>query len=215
MKIRKRLNSNRLVLMVFISVLVLGSVVSSAYAAEQNQKMSEQQQKMEELWKKYNFPGEKHKHLEYFVGDWESVQKIFPSSGEEPRVRDQEIHVESLFGGRFTRAHIKIKANIGGIVPEGIVITGYDNFKQEFFSVTFGNLGTGYFVTSGKLDKTGKIRIDNAVRTNVYTSQEYKVKAITTIINQDKYLYEYYKIDPKGSEFKRMEIIYTRKNKQK
>jgi hypothetical protein len=123
--------------------------------------------------------------------------------------------VESLFGGRFTRAHIKIKANIGGIVPEGIVITGYDNFKQEFFSVTFGNLGTGYFVTSGKLDKTGKIRIDNAVRTNVYTSQEYKVKAITTIINQDKYLYEYYKIDPKGSEFKRMEIIYTRKNKQK
>jgi len=193
-------------LIVFLAALVL-----SVYAQEKNQEMSEEQKKMMELWKKYTFPGEKHKHIEYFVGEWESVIKSWPEPGKEPDVRTQEIKVESFFDGRFTKAYIKTDASDVGMLLETIVINGYDNYKQEFFSITLSKQRTDYFLTSGKLDETGKIRTDTGVQTDIFTGKESRVKAITTIINHDKYTYEYYQIDPEGNEIKRMDITYTRK----
>jgi hypothetical protein len=198
------------VMLIFL-VVFLATLVLSVFAQEKNQEMSEEQKKMMELWKKYTFPGEKHKHIEYFVGEWESVIKSWPVPGKEPKVRTQKIKVESFFDGRFTKAHIKTDASDVGVLLETIVINGYDNYKQEFFSITLSKQRTDYYLTTGQLDKTGKIRTDTAVRTDIFTGEQYRVKAITTIINQDKYTYEYYKIDPEGNEVKRMDITYTRK----
>lgn len=193
-------------LIVFLAILVL-----SVSAQEKNQEMSEEQKKMIELWKKYTFPGEKHKHIEYFVGEWESIIKSWPVPGKEPNVRTQKIKVESFFDGRFTKAHIKTDASDIGMLLETIVINGYDNYEQEFFSITLSKQRTDYYLTTGKLDKTGKIRTDTTVRTDIFTGKQNRVKAITTIINRDKYTYEYYQIDPEGNEIKRMDITYTRK----
>jgi hypothetical protein len=198
---------------IFFVFMVLAAPVLAPAEKQDKQapQKSEEQQKIEALWKKYSFPGEKHKHIKYFIGEWESVQTFFSGSGGEPVTYKQEITVVPLFDGRFTQAHIKTKADIMGIAPEGIVINGYDNFREEFFSITFGNLGTEYYLTSGKLDDTGKIRIDTGDRKNIYTGEEYKIRAVTTIINRDNYLYEYYKITADGKETKIMEISYTRK----
>ena len=198
-------------IIVFLASLVLSSMVLAVSAREQNQNMSDQQKNLMELWKKYTSPGENHKHIEYFVGEWESIIKTWPEPGKGPKVRTQEIKVEPFFEGRFTKAHIKTDASDIGMLFETIVINGYDNYKQEFFSLTLSKQRTDYFVTCGKLDKTGKIRADIAVRTNVLTGEQYRMKAVTTIINRDKYLYESYRIDPGGNEIKTMEIIYTRK----
>ena len=192
-------------------VVFLAALVLPVYAQEKNQEMSEEQKKMMESWKKYTFPCEQHKHIEYFVGEWQSIIKSWNEPGKEPAVRTQEIRVESFFDGRFTRAHIKTDASDIGMILETMVINGYDNFKQEFFSITLSSQRTDYYLTAGKLDKTGKIRTDTAVRTDIFTGEPYRVKAITTIINQDKYTYEYYQIDPEGNEVKKMDITYTRK----
>ncbi len=192
-------------------VVFLAALVLPVYAQEKNQEMSEEQKKMMESWKKYTFPCEQHKHIEYFVGEWQSIIKSWNEPGKEPMVRTQEIRVESFFEGRFTRAHIKTDASDLGMILETMVINGYDNFKQEFFSITLSSQRTDYYLTTGKLDGTGKIRTDTAVRTDIFTGEPYRVKAITTIINQDKYTYEYYRIDLEGKEVKEMEITYTRK----
>lgn len=197
--------------MLSLLIVFLAALVLSVSAQEKDQEMSEEQKKMMELWKKYTFPCEKHKHIEYFVGDWESIIKSWPEPGKEPNVRNQKIKVESFFDGRFTKAHIKTDASDIGMVLETIVINGYDNYKQEFFSITLSKQRTDYYLTTGKLDETGKIRTDTTVRTDIFTGKEYRVKAITTIIDQDKYTYEYYQIDPEGNEVKKMDITYTRK----
>lgn len=197
--------------MLSLLIVFLASLVLSVYAQEKNQEMSQEQKKMMELWKKYTFPCEKHKHIAYFVGEWESVIKSWSVPGKPPDVRTQEIKVESFFDGRFTKAYIKTDASDVGMLLETIVINGYDNYKQEFFSITLSKQRTDYYLTTGKLDETGKIRTDTAVRTDIFTGEQYRVKAITTIINHDKYTYEYYRIDPAGKEVKEMEIIYTRK----
>ena len=197
--------------MLSLLVVFLATLVLSVSAREKNQEMAEEQKKMMELWKKYTCPGEKHKHIEYFVGEWESIIKSWPEPGKKFGVRTQEIKVESFFDGRFTKAHIKTDASDVGMLLETIVINGYDNYKQEFFSITLSKQRTDFYLNTGKLDKTGKIRTDTTVRTDIFTGEEYRVKAITTIINRNKYTYEYYNIDPEGNEIKRMDITYTRK----
>ncbi len=197
--------------MLSLLVVFLATLVLSVSAREKNQEMTEEQKKMMELWKKYTFPGEKHKYIEYFVGEWESEMKSWRQPGKEPEVRTQKIKVESFFDGRFTKAHIKTDASDIGMILETIVINGYDNFKQECFSITFSKQRTDYYLTTGKWDKAGKIRTDTAVRTDIFTGNQYRVKAVTTIIDQNKYTYDYYRIDPGGNEIKKMEITYTRK----
>ena len=194
-----------------IIVLGMALFVRAQEQKTQEQKAQDQQQQMVELWKKYAFPGENHKHLAYFVGDWDSVQKIFPRDGSEPVMQKQQIHVESLFDGRFTKAHIKVEAPGNPNAPEGIVITGFDNYQGKVISVTFGNLSTDFSLLSGTLENNGKTRIDTGTRTDIFTGEEYKVRAVTTIIDQDSYKYEYYKSDAAGNERRTMEIMYTRR----
>ncbi len=200
------------VFILFTSVMNLQAFADERKDEQQMSEEQKEQQRMLKLWQEYTSPGEKHKHLEYFVGEWESTQKIFSQQpGVEPRVRRQEIRVKSLFGGRFTEAHIKILQKIMGIDPAGTVITGHDNYRKKFWSVTFGNIGTDYSLMSGTLDETGKIRTDYGEMENFFSGEKYRVKAVTTIIDENKYTYEYYRVDSSGNEIKTMEITYFRK----
>lgn len=205
MNIIKKTSIGLLVIFLVLPVLSLGA------ANEKKQELSEEDRKIMEIYKKYASPGENHKFLDYFVGKWESSQKIWLEPGSEPLTRKQEISVESLFEGRFTRAHIKTIGEVMGMSIEGIVITGYDNYKKQFFSVTYGTSGTDFVLMYGTLDSTGKIRTDTGHVDDVVTGERIKLKGITTLINNDTYTYEMFQTDPRGNEIKYMEITYTRK----
>ncbi len=195
-------------MVIFFTILIMRAAV---IADEKKQELSAEDQKIMEIYKKYASPGESHKFLDYFVGKWESSQKIWMEAGKEPLIRNQEISVESLFGGRFTKAHIKIKEEILGMSIEALVITGYDNYKKQFVSVTFGTSGTDFVLMYGTLDNTGKIRTDTGYVDDVVTGERIKLKGVTTLIDNDTYTYEMFQTDPQGNEFKYMEITYNRK----
>jgi hypothetical protein len=194
-----------LVIFLVLPVLSLGA------ADKKKQELSPEDQKVMDLYKKYASPGENHKFLDYFVGKWESSQKIWMEAGKEPLTRKQEISVESLFEGRFTSAHIKTIGEVMGMTIEGIVVTGYDNYKKQFVSVTFGTSGTDFVLMYGTLDNTGKTRTDTGYVDDVVTGERIKLKGVTTLIDNDTYMYEMFQTDPRGNEFKYMEITYTRK----
>ena len=195
-------------MVIFFTILIMRAAV---IADEKKQELSAEDQKIMEIYKKYASPGESHKFLDYFVGKWESSQKIWMEPGKEPLTGKQEISVESLFEGRFTSAHIKTIGEVMGMTIEGIVITGYDNYKKQFVSITFGTTGTEFFLMYGTLDNTGKIRTDTGYADDVVTGERIKLKGVTTLINNDTYTYEMFQTDPQGNEFKYMEITYTRK----
>ncbi len=208
MKMKKHAVASLMV--IFFTFSIMNAVV---LADKEKQELSgeQEQEKMIKLFKEYASPGENHKFLQYFVGQWESIQKIWPEPGSEPITRKQEINVQSLFGGRFTKAYIKTHGEVLGISIEGIVITGYDNYKKEFVSVSYGTTGTNLSFMSGTLDKNAKIRIDTGHYDDIFTGEKLKVKGVTTIIDKDRYTYEYYYFDPRKNEIKSMEITYTRK----
>jgi hypothetical protein len=174
------------------------------------QPQSEEEQKMMKLWQKYAAPGENHKYLEYFVGDWEVNVKMWMNPGAEPEVSKGENTAKMILGGRFLKLYYK--GTMMGMPFEGISITGYDNYKKEYVTMWLDNAGTGIYQTSGTLDKASKIRTETGLWDDFMTGGKSKVKWVTKIIDDNKYRFDMYGEDPKtGKEFKSGQIIYTRK----
>ena len=203
MRIIKRLGFSLLVL-VFLS-----SALNVALLA-QEKPQSEEEQKMMKLWQEYATPGDNHKFLEYFAGTWETHSTMWMSAGDKPMVSKGETKAKMIFGGRYLKAHYK--GLMMGMPFEGLSLSGYDNFLKKFQTIWFDNAGTGFYKTSGTLDKTKKIKIETGLFDDFMSGGKSKVRWVTTIIDDNKYKFEMYAQDYKtGKEYKNGEIIYTRK----
>ena len=192
-----------------IGLIVTVFILPLLGADEKKQELSEEDKKALEMVEKYATPGEKHKFLDYFVGEWGSTVKMAGEPGGEPVTYNEEISVKWLLGGRYLHAHLK--GTFMGKPYDIYVYNGYDNYKKEFFSIQLSTLWTGYYLSTGNLDESGKIRTDRAV---VYDPETGKinVKAVTTIMDKDNYKYEFYIIDDKGKETRTMEVFYKRRH---
>jgi len=193
------------VLVISFFLVVFGSAVC---AQEKKPEISEADQKAMELMAQYSTPGENHKFLDYFVGDWDSQVKYYTEPGAEPFTYKEQVTVQWILGGRFTYA--QLKGNFMGIPYDVYVYTGYNNYKKEFFAIQLSTMGTGYYLSTGFLDKTGKIRTDTAVVEDP-AAGKINVKAVTTLLDKNTYRYDFYVVDDKGKESLVMEVIYTRK----
>lgn len=191
---------------VFILALTVVSA-APAVAEEKTQEPPDQQEMMKRL-QELASPGEHHKHLKYFAGDWDSVSMSYTSPGAEPMISKQSVKVRSIFGGRFNKTYIK--GSMGGNPYEVWVFVGYDNFKKEFFTFQVNSMGTGYTVSKGTLAEGGKIRKETGEYTDPFSGQVYKLEFVTTLIDDDNYTYEVFADDSKGGRFKITEITYKR-----
>lgn len=196
---------------VMIRVLIISFLVAFAMtlsAQEKKQEISEADKKAMELMAQYSTPGENHKFLDYFIGDWESQVKYYAEPGAEPLIYKEQVSVQWILGGRFTFA--QLKGNFMGTSYEVYVYTGYNNYKKEFFAIQLSTMGTGYYLSTGVLDTTGKIRTDTAVVDDP-ASGKINIKAVTTLLDKNMYRYDFYVVEDKGKEVLVMEVVYTRK----
>jgi len=202
MKIIKKTTVGLLVIFLVLPVLNMGA------ADEKKQELSEADKKAQELVEQYATPGENHKFLDSFVGEWDSLVKYYTAPGAEPFIYKEQISVKWILGGRYTQA--LLKGNLLGKEYEIFVYNGYDNYKKEFFSIQLSTLNTGYYLGTGSLDKSGKIRTDTSVVDDP-TEGKVNTKAVTTLLDRNTYRYEFYILDDKGKETLVMEVIYNRK----
>jgi len=178
-------------------------------AEEKKYVLSEEEKKAIEVMEAYATPSEKHKYLQYFVGEWDSLMKFLDEKGSVMMTGTQTITVKSIFGERFLWATLK------GVLYEkpyeAYVITGFNNYKKEIFAFQISSSGTAYFISSGTLSEDNKVRTETGTMDDELTGKKINVKAVTTLIDQDHYTYDFYLVDETGKEIKYMEILYTRK----
>jgi hypothetical protein len=192
---------------VLLILFFTGSALQVALFAQQPQ--SEEEQKMMKMWMEYATPGENHKYLEYFVGDWEVNVKMWMTPGAEPEVSKGENKAKLILGGRYLES--TYKGTMMGMPFEGLSITGYDNFKKEFVTLWLDTAGTGIYQTAGTLDKASKTRTETGLWDDIMTGGKTKVRWVTKVNDDNSYIFVMYGTDPTGKEFKSGEIVYTRK----
>lgn len=197
----------RLFKVLVICVMVLGLVFTMNLSLDAQGQSKEEQEKMKK-WQAHMTPGANHKYLEYFVGSWTANIKMRMEPGAPMQETKNESKYKMILGGRFLKTHVK--GSMMGMPMEGLSITGYDNFKKKFESFWIDNSGTGFYLASGTLDKSSKIRTDTGVWDDVMSGGKMKVKMVTKIVDGNKFLFDMY-MEHKGKMFKSMEMIFTRK----
>lgn len=178
---------------------------------DKDAKAAADMQEMMKKWMEVATPGEAHKHLDYFVGKWDTTSRMwFEGPGKPPTESKGSSEAKWIMDGRFLLE--ELSGQMMGMPWRGMSITGYDNYKKKYIVSFIDNMGTGLYTSEGKLDATNKVMTTFGKMDEPITGEHDKIiKYVVRQLSKDKYIFEMYDEVGGPSEFKAVEITYTRK----
>jgi len=96
---------------------------------------------MEEAMMKAATPGEHHKALGRYVGDWTFTNTMWMDPSQPPMKSNGTVHAEWMLGNRYLSS--TFRGSFGGQPFEGHATDGYDNVAGKYVSSWVDNMGTG------------------------------------------------------------------------
>lgn len=161
-------------------------------------------------WAAYMTPGDMHKMMASWNGNWKGEVTMWQQPGAPPQTSTSKTVNKMIMGGRYQQA--THSGNMMGMPFEGQSTLAYDNNSKQFVSTWIDNAGTGIMVLKGAWDAgsksmtlTGKM-IDPVSGTN----RETDIREVFKVVDDNTQMMEMYCPGMDGKEFKTMEIKYTR-----
>lgn len=188
--------------------LAILSFIPLHQASAQDDKSKDIKAEMMAKWQKNATPGDAHKVLNQFVGDWDYTVKWWNLPGGNPEISTSENEVKWIMGGRFLLMDVEGKSM--GQEFQGLGILGYDNAKKEYTNVWIDSMSTGMMIATGSYDVEKKQLTETGSYTDTMTGQDKPYKGVTTFIDKDNYAYELFSVGPDGKELRMMVITYKR-----
>jgi hypothetical protein len=159
----------------------------------------------------YGTPGEPHKALEAFVGDWTYTAEYRMGPDEPAQPMAGTASFSLIFDGRFLLQEVQGEAGEEHPPFEGIGYTGYDNLRQAYQSVWFDNMGTGFMSSSGEWDAaSASLKEQGAFSCPLTQETHRRYRSVWQVVDGDHLLYETYMYAPDGQEYQAMVIRYAR-----
>lgn len=166
-------------------------------------------QAMMEAYVKASQPGPAHRALEPLAGRWDAVVKAWAQPGTPPAESKGSGESQWILGGRYLED--RFEGQMMDRTFQGGGVTGYDNARQEYFSIWVDDMSTAPTILRGHADQAGKVFTYRGSYDDPVTGEHKRVRAVTRIIDQDHHTFEMYDVGPWGGEIKMMEISYTRR----
>jgi hypothetical protein len=154
-------------------------------------------------------PGENHKNIARYVGDWTYAGKMWMDPSQPPTESTGTMHGETLLGGRYVQS--TWKGNFMGMPFEGRGTNGYDNLSKQYVSTWIDNMGTGIMYATGTCDASGMKCEDKGEMMDPMTGQKSYMHSIITWTGDKSFKMESYSPGPDGKEMKTMEMVVTKK----
>ncbi len=201
-------------LLKLLPVLVLSIVLLASVSGMQETKKPAAQPPMDEkaameMMMKLATPGEAHKKLEVLVGTWSAKNTMWMDPSKPPTVSEGSSEHKWILGGRFLEQ--RYEGNFMGMPFSGLGYTGYDNFKKKYVGVWMDSAGTSIMNTTGAFEASGKVLRSSARMDDFTTGKVMTVRESLTIVNNNEVRLDMFGPDPKGKEYRMMEIVYTRR----
>lgn len=150
-------------------------------------------------------PGPKHAELAKQVGEWDAECEQF-MPGMPVQKSKASAKLTMIMNGRFLRE--EFKGTMMGEPFEGLMLLGYDNNLKRYDSTWIDSMGTGMMVTHSKGDDLGEL---SGSFYCPMAGKEISARLVTTVVNDDKHVFEMHTPGPDGKEALMMRITYTRK----
>lgn len=162
-------------------------------------------------WMKYTQPGEGHKMLTELTGKWNYTMKWWmDATTKEPKESKGTSTSKMILGGRFLQQDVTGKAD--GKPFQGMGVMGFDVMRNEFQSMWTDSMSTNMMLSSGTGDMTKKIVTETGTFSCAMTGQKDRwFRTEFAIADKKNHTYAMFMKDAQGTEYKTMEIHYTRK----
>ena len=188
----------------FAALFLVFSFSMNSLLADEN-KMDEEMMK---AWDDYATPGENHKVLEYFIGEWDYTLGWKMSAKDKPNKSSGTTTGKWVLDGRYIKMHAE--GTSMGQPFEGFGLMGYDNATKKYTGLWVDNMSTGmlkswgyYYPSSKRFVEWGKF-FDPILGKQAF-------RAVTNIKKDNTFTYEMFITGEDGKEFQMMKIKYTRK----
>ena len=180
-----------------------------AVAAMLSQHANAQSDAEMKAWQEYMTPGDVHKMVASWDGEWKTETRMWMEPGKEPITAAGSCTYQMVLGGRYQQT--SFKGEMMGMPFEGLGTLGYDNVKKVFVSTWMDNMSTGTMVLQGKWDDKTRSMTLIGTTTDVTTGKDSKVREVYTVKSDNEHVMETWMVDPKsGKEWKGMEITFRR-----
>ena len=189
------------------TIVLLTLCLAMAPLLAQEKQLDPEQQQAMEAYMKVGAVTENHKFLEKYAGGWDCQVKGWTAPGQPPTISQGTFQGEMRLDGRFL--FMDFKGNMFGQPFAGVQIIGFDNMQQKYVSIWIDNTSTIFFVTAGTRQEN--VISETGLWPDAVTGDQIPVKARTTWVNADEYLYEQFMVQADKSEFKSMEMSCKRR----
>ena len=155
-------------------------------------------------------PGEAHKHLQYYIGTWDTATNIWMGGpGTPPMASTGTSIFKSVLDGRWVKE--EHSGSMMGMPYKGMGMMGYDNYKNLYVGTWFSNMGTEMLQMAGaRHPKTGVVTMYGAMDEPKLGVHARTVKYVTTPTDDDHFTFTIIDLHA-GDDYKVIEITYTRK----
>jgi len=170
---------------------------------------------MMEKWLATARPGEHHKFLEHFVGNWNTTTNLL--GGGPPIETKGKSQVKWILDGRFIMEEMDgqfmMPGEGGQMTPvpfKGVGLTGYDNYRNMYVASWVDNLGTHLLTMKGAKDPASNVLTAYGEMDEPMLNVTGRtVKYVSRVIDQDKHVFEIYDLAVSEGH-KVLEITYER-----
>ncbi|MBK7670520.1 MAG: DUF1579 family protein [bacterium] len=182
------------------AVLALSLLAFAAPAFAQEGQMDAKA--MEAMMMQLMTPGAPHKDLARMEGKWTATITMYM---EGAQTSEGTYEGEMVLGGRYLLG--RYKNTYMGQPYEGLSLDGYDNSKQQFFSMWLDSMGTGYYLAHGTASADGKVVKHQGTMT--MGPMEIPSRSETVYVDKDTVKFTMWQ-SMGGQESKAMEAVYKR-----
>ena len=194
---------------ILVSGFVLGALTAllggHALSQDPGQMDQAELQRMMQLGQELATPGEAHKRLDYFTGDWDFSTSMM-GMPSEPGSQT----IKWILGGRYLQSNVN--GTLMGQPFEGLGLLGYDNYKKKYTYVWCASNSTTLLTSEGLADQTGKvITLFGTMDEWMDGTHDKAVKYIYRIIDEDTYEFEVHDMGIVPGETKVITMRSTRK----
>lgn len=197
---------------ILVCGLVLGTVTAlfGTHALSQDGGQMGQEQ-YQHLMHKLATPGEAHKRLDYYIGEWDFTTTMIgmPDMKDMPKDTGTQI-IKWILGGR--QLQIKLNATMMVQPFEGLGLFGYDNYKKKYTYAWCDSISTTLLTSEGLADRSGKvITLYGTMDEWMDGTHDKTVKYVYRIIDEDTYVFEIHDLSIVPGETKVISMMATRK----
>lgn len=162
---------------------------------------------MMEAMAKIAAPGENHRKLDAFVGNWDTKITMWMMPGAPPTTSTGKSKNAWVMGGRYLEQ--RFEGTFMGAPFTGLGYTGYDNVTKKWWGTWMDSMSTGIMTSEGKMDGDNSWTFE-ARSADPMSGQMMDVKEKITIKDKDHHSMEMWMPGPDGKMFLSMQIDYSR-----